>query len=300
MLWIILATISAILSAAAAITQKKVLMRAHALEFSFLVSFVLMILSFALPVTFDAAPFPHLPMMTLLLILGKSVIGGVAFLLVMMALERDQISSVLPLLGLTPAITALLAWGVLGETLSDWEWLGIGLMVVGTYLLERRPVKWRSLPSGERHVSPVLYYIGSALVLFALSSVADQMLIGGEKADPRVVLLYQHIVYCVMFGTLLAIRKAPLASPLASVVQKGREQWPFLLAIAVLTIGYRFTQLEAVKYAPVALVLAVKRTSILYATLGGGKLFSDKHLGMKIAGALLIVASGFIILRNVS
>ena len=119
--------------------------------------------------------------MTLLLILGKSVIGGVAFLLVMMALEREQISSVLPLLGLTPAVTALLAWGVLGETLSDWEWLGIGLMVVGTYLLERRPVKWRSLPSGERHVPPVLYYIGGALLLFALSSVADQMLIGGAK-----------------------------------------------------------------------------------------------------------------------
>ena len=191
MLWIILATVSAILSAAAAITQKKVLMRAHALEFSFLVSFVIMILSFAVPVTSDVAP---LAWMTLLLILGKSVIGGVAFLLVMMALERDQISNVLPLLGLTPAVTALLAWGVLGETLNDWEWLGIGLMVLGTYLLERRPVKWRSLSPGERQDPPVLYYIGGALMLFALSSVADQMLIGVQKADPRVVLLYQHIV----------------------------------------------------------------------------------------------------------
>ncbi len=297
MLWIILATISALLSAAAAITQKKVLMRAHALEFSFLVSFVIMILSLAIPVAFDVAP---ISWVTLLFILGKSVIGGIAFLLVMMALERDQISSVLPLLGLTPAITALLAWGVLGEILSNYEWLGIGLMVVGTYLLERRPVKRGSSASGGHHVLPVLYYIGGALVLFAFSSVADQILISGEKADPRVVLLYQHIVYCVMFGILLAVRKAPLASPLASVVQIGREQWPFLLAIAVLTIGYRFTQLEAVKYAPVALVLAVKRTSILYASLGGGKLFSDKHLGVRIAGASLIVASGFIILRNVS
>jgi drug/metabolite transporter (DMT)-like permease len=293
MLWIVLATVSALLSAAAAVTQKKVLMRAHALEFSFLVSFVIMILSFAVPVAFEVAP---LSWTTLLFILGKSVIGGVAFLLVMMALERDQISSVLPLLGLTPAVTALLAWGVLGETLGEYEWLGIGLMVVGTYLLERRPVQWRSLPSGERHVSPVFYCIGGALLLFALSSVADQMLISGGKADPRVVLLYQHIVYCVMFGSLLVVRKASLAS----LLQKGREHWPFLLAIAVLTIGYRFTQLEAVKYAPVALVLAVKRTSILYASLVGGKLFSDKHLGLRIAGALLIVASGFIILRNVA
>jgi drug/metabolite transporter (DMT)-like permease len=293
MLWFILATCSALLSATAAVAQKKVLMRAHALEFSFLVSLVIMILSFGVPGAVSLAP---LPWLTLAFIIGKSIVGGVAFLCVMTALERDQISSVLPLLGLTPAVTALLAWGALGETLKNWEWVGIGLMVAGAYLLERRPMEWRTPSSGARRIPPSLFYVGGALVLFALSSLGDQILVGGRKADPRVVLLYQHIVYCVIFGFLLMIRRAPLAS----LVRQGREQWPLLLAIAVLTIGYRITQLEAVKYAPVALVLAVKRTSILYASLVGGKLFSDKHLGVRIAGAILIVASGFIILRNVS
>lgn len=74
---------------------------------------------------------------------------------------------------------------------------------------------------------------------------------------------------------------------------------PLIITVAVLTLAYRFTQLEATKLAPVALVLAVKRTSILYASLFGGKLFSEERLTIKLIGALLIVSAGFIILRNV-
>jgi drug/metabolite transporter (DMT)-like permease len=66
-----------------------------------------------------------------------------------------------------------------------------------------------------------------------------------------------------------------------------------------LTVGYRLTQLEATKIAPVALVLAIKRTSILYASFFGGRIFFDDRLRWKLVGGLLIVISGFIILRNV-
>ena len=58
----------------------------------------------------------------LLLLVGKSIIGGTAFLLVMMSLERGQISNVLPLLGLTPAVTALLSLVLTGETM---RWTGV-------------------------------------------------------------------------------------------------------------------------------------------------------------------------------
>jgi drug/metabolite transporter (DMT)-like permease len=293
MVWFILASCSALLSAAAAIIQKKVLLRAHALEFSFLVSLIIMVLSMYVPLTMDITAIPQ---STLLIILGKSVLGGLAFLLVMMALERNQISSVLPLLGLTPAVTACVSFLATGEVLTGWEWIGIGLVVAGTYLLERRPAgnsfSFLSVP----RLPTSHYYIIGALGLFAVSSVADKLLVTGYKTDPRVVLVYQHIVYCVIFGVLLRVRRIPARL----VLQKGREHLPFLVAISALTIAYRFTQLEATKDAPVALVLAVKRTSILYASLLGGKLFSDDRLGVKVAGASLIVASGFVILRNVS
>jgi drug/metabolite transporter (DMT)-like permease len=292
MVWFVLASSSAVLSAAAAIIQKKVLLRSHALEFSFVLSLFIMALSLYIPLSMDIS---GVPVWTLMFIFAKGIVGGLAFLCVMTALERDQISSVLPLLGLTPAVTALVSFLAAGEALKDWEWLGVGLVVAGTYLLERRPTGDGFVNRWSFRLTPSHYYIGAALVLFALSSTADKMLVSGYKTDPQVVLIYQHAAYCLTFGVLLWIRKVPMKV----VIRKGRDQWPYLVAIAILTIGYRLTQLEATKDAPVALVLAVKRTSILYASVLGGKLFSEERLGVKLAGAVLIVASGFVILRNV-
>ena len=101
--WIALATCSALLSAGAAVAQKRTLFRMHALEFSFLVSAAVLALSLFVPFTTDVLALPARALVVLAL---KSLLGGVAFLLVMMALERNPISNALPLMGLTPAVTS--------------------------------------------------------------------------------------------------------------------------------------------------------------------------------------------------
>jgi len=166
---------------------------------------------------------------------------------------------------------------------------------VGTYILESRPSQKVFQPFKEVLRSRTYYYMYAALGLFAVSSVYDKLLVSGFQIDPWLILFYQHIVYCVLFALLLTLRRVSLVS----VIQKGKSQITLIITIALITIAYRFTQLEATKLAPVALVLAVKRTSILYASFFGGKLFSDERLAQKLIGAALIVAAGFIILRNV-
>jgi drug/metabolite transporter (DMT)-like permease len=230
-----------------------------------------------------------------MIIVGKSILGGAAFLFVMMSLEHNPISTALPILGMTPAVTALAALLIIGESLHNWEWLGIGMMVAGTYVLEKRPAQKIFQPIKEIFYSKDHYYMYGAIGLFAVSSVFDKLLVSGYKTDPLVVLFYQHIVYCAMFGSLLLIRKQSFQA----AVQKGTSQLPFIITVAFLTVAYRLTQLEATKFAPVALVLAVKRTSILYASFWGGKIFSDERLVQKLIAGALIVGAGFIILRNV-
>jgi drug/metabolite transporter (DMT)-like permease len=291
MIWFVLATCSALLSASSAVIQKKILFRLTALEFSFLVSAIILTVSLFVPFSVDVA---SIPSSALTILLGKSILGGMAFLLVMMSLQHNQISSALPLLGITPGVTALLALMLLGESLRPWEWVGIGLMMAGTYTLERRPGQKTYQAFKVIFTNKNFYYMYGAVGLFAVSSVADRMLVSGYRIDPLVVLFYQHIVYCTLFGLQLLFRKYSFSTLLI----KGKGQFSLILAAALLTIGYRFTQLEATKLAPVALVLALKRTSILYATFFGGKLFSDDRLREKLLGALLIVVSGFIILRN--
>jgi drug/metabolite transporter (DMT)-like permease len=290
-MWFILASASAICSAAAAIVQKRVLFRMHALAFSFVVSLAVLACSLFVPFTTDITA---LSSSTLLILIVKSFLGGGAFLFVMLSLEHNPISSALPLLGLSPAVTAVLGLVVLGESLRPMEWAGLGLMVVGASVLESRPTEapWRTLRSITFTRSHG--YIFAALALFAISSVADRYLLTGHRSDPLVVLFYQHLVYVGMFGGMLLLRRRKALG----IARSARGQILWILAVAVLTLVYRFTQLEATKLAPVALVLAVKRTSILYATVLGGQLFHEERRWSRLVGAMLIVAAGFLILRN--
>jgi drug/metabolite transporter (DMT)-like permease len=289
--WFGWATASALLSAAAAILQKRVLARVSPLEFSFLLSGVIVLCSLWIPWAADpGAVAPG----TIGIIAARSLIAGVAFLLVMTALASGQISSVLPLLGLTPAVTAILSYFWTGEVLGGWEWLGIVLVIIGASILEAFPSPGRKGPtrplSRRGHLA-----VGGAVLLFALSSILDKTLVSGYRVDPLVLLLYQHIVFVLLFGAILFGRGVSLRA----LREKGRSASLLLGGVAVLTLAYRFGQLEATRDAPVALVLAVKRTSILYASFIGGRLFSEDRLTAKLIAAALIVASGFLILRNV-
>jgi uncharacterized membrane protein len=292
MIWFTLATCSALLSATSAVLQKKILFRLNALEFSFSISLVIVIFTLFIPFSMDVTA---IPLSALSIIVVKSILGASAFLLVMLSLQHNQISSALPLLGLTPAAAALLSLVMLGEGLNSSEWIGIGLMIAGCYLLERRVSSKPLQPFGSMVRTKNYYYIYGAVGLFAISSVFDKLLLSGMRIHPLIILFYQHIVYVLLFTVAILIRRISLRD----VIQKSAAQLPLIIIVALLTVAYRFTQLEATKLAPVALVLAVKRTSILYASLFGGKIFSEERLPLKLIGALLIVTAGFLILKNV-
>ncbi|HUI30515.1 MAG TPA: EamA family transporter [Candidatus Acidoferrales bacterium] len=286
MTWLSFAFISAILSATAAVTQKKILFKIDALTFSFLLSAVIMIMSFGALLIVDVTDVSGI---TLAILILKGVINAFAFVLVMMMLERSDISGTLPLLALTPGITAVLAFAAIGETITAIEMIGLLLMIGGVLLLERRPTGLGNFRAQR--------YIWAALLLFAVSAVMDKVLVSGYKTSPIVVLFYQHAVFLVVYVILFFNRRNSLRQLLT------RKHIPVLLLIglvALFTIGYRLTQLDAVKTGNVAMVLAVKRTSVFYASLIGGKMFSEKHLLIRLAGAAVIIAAGFIILRNVA
>lgn len=289
-MWLLLALVSALFSAAAAVMQKKILFRIDALTFSFMLSIVLMGFSTGTLLFMDAF---HLSSITLFVLIIKSVINAAAFLFVMMALQRGGISSTLPLLALTPGVTALLAYGALGETISKYEILGLSFMIAGIFLLERNE---SAASNNKQWFDSSHWYIGSALILFSVSSVFDKYLVSGIKTPPLVVLFYQHAVFLVLYGGLYFRKHRSLKSFTESGM---RSTVLLILAVAVLTMGYRYTQLAAVKLGSVALVLAVKRTSVFWAALVGGKLFDEKRLVPKLIAAACIIAAGFMILRNV-
>ena len=292
MTWFIIALLSAFLSAFAAITQKKILFNLGALEFSFLLSLVN--LFFSIPFFFFI-DYGTINSFNLLVLFIKSVIGVGAFFCVMLSLKNLEISNALPLLALTPGFIAVFAFIFLGEALKTAEVVGLIILMLGTYILESGNSTKIIFPFSILLKSKYHRFVILALLLFTASSILDKLLLIKLNLSPISLTAFQHIYFAIIFSIVFFIFRKK-TEPLPNITNKINLGW--IALISILTIGYRYTQVVAIGLASVALVLAVKRTSVFWATIIGGKIFSDKDLLKRSIAAVLILIGAILILRD--
>lgn len=287
--WFLLALGSAIFSAGAALSQKEVLFELDAMVFSFLL--FLFVALFSMPVIVYS-DFSGITFAGIAALYVRSVLGAFSFLFVMLSIKNMEISRALPLLALTPGIVALFAFILLKDSLSAIQIGGMFLLLAGTYVLETRAGKDLFEPFKVFIKSKSHHYILGALLLFAVTAITDRALLNNYKFQPEAYFLLQQLFYAFNFSIMIILagrgkRNLSLLKDLKLV------KW--LVLIAVLTVAYRFTEISAIKIAPVALVLSVKRISIFIAVIAGGKLFREENLLKKIIASAVILAGSFLI-----
>ena len=289
--WYWLALLSALLSAFAAIMQKKVLSEITALNFTVIVSVFVALFSTFLIGKVDLSVSGSY---SILVLFGKSIINATAFLCILIALKNLEISRALPVLAASPMAVALLAFILLGESLSLTEVLGMVLIVLGTYVLE--------LKKNENIIAPFRVFVESkyhriiliALGLMSLSAILDKLLLTSFKLPPLTFLVMQNYFFLIIF---LLYRFLSGLKNRNEKLFKGvsKNILIIIVLIAIATIGYRWTQIEATKLGPVGLVIAVKRLSVLFAVLIGAKLFKEENYLRKVLATLTIVAGALLI-----
>jgi len=288
--WYLLALISAFFSAAAAIYEKKALFKEKAIGFSTL--FAIFNLLLAIPFFFFIN-FELVTSSALLVLFFKSILGAAAFLCIMYAIKNLELSAALPLLVLTPGLVAIGAFFILGEALTPIEILGIFLLLVGTYTLQVKTKEKQKLldPVKAFFKTKGYYYIITALILFTITSILDKAILKNFKLPINAFMGFQHLFLAIIF--IIFIISTKKTSELKHTL---KFSWLIILTISVFTIIYRYTQFSAVKIAPVALVLSIKRISVFFAVLIGGNLFHEHNLlirtiatGIMVAGAVLVI-----------
>ncbi len=288
--WYLLAFASALFSAAAAISQKKILFEMNALKFSTILSFVN--IPFALVFLYNSN-FSELNSAALVILYGKSILGAFAFWSVMLALKNMEISGALPQMVLTPGFVALFAFLILGESLTPFSIVGMVLLLAGTYVLEMSGKgtlfePFKVFVKSEHH-----RYIIYALALFTVSSLLDKYLLRDYKMEPYLFVGFQQIFIAVNFFIIfIFVEKSP--KELFDGVNFSKFKW--IVLISFFTVVYRYAHIEAVKIAPVALVLTIKRTSVFFATAIGGKLFSEHKLMQKIIATIIMLVGVYLII----
>lgn len=286
--WYFFAFISALMSATAAILEKRSLFNINALAFSWWLSLFNLLLSFPF---IGFVNFSVIQSKALLVLYMKSVLGAFSFLFVMKALKELAISSSLPLLVLTPAFVAIAAFLFLDEHLSSIEILALGLLLIGTYALQTGSIEGMKKPFTVLLKNRAYLFVLAALLIFTLTSLVDKFLVSDLKLKPEAFILLQHLFLFFNFSImLLAVGKRVINMKI------NKHQIGLIVLVSIVTILYRYTQIWAIKLGSVALVLAIKRTSVFYAAIIGGKLFNEKSLLFKSVCILLMLGGAIIII----
>jgi uncharacterized membrane protein len=121
------------------------------------------------------------------------------------------------------------------------------------------------------------------------------MLLKKFSMAPLALTAFQHLFFAIIFFFIFIFSSR---KNISNVIKGSYNELGWIFLISILTIGYRYTQLLAVSLAPVALVLAIKRTSVFWATIIGGKLFKDTSLLRKSIAVTIIVIGAILILKE--
>jgi drug/metabolite transporter (DMT)-like permease len=288
--WWVLALISALFSGTASILEKKALFREKALSFSTL--FAIFNLFLAIPFFFFIN-YSELTYLGISIIFIKSVLESLAFLCVMNGIKSMELSSAIPLLVLTPGLVAIFAFIFLKENLSNLEIIGIVLLIIGTYILQLRRNQKIFDPFISLFKSKGYVYIIIALLTFTITSILDKAILKNFNVSVNAFMGFQHLFLAIIFVSLILMTKE------RKIINRTlKRTGKLVLLISIITIIYRYAQLQAVKATQVALALSIKRLSVFFAVVIGGKIFKEGNLMKKIIATAIMTIGAILIIHG--
>jgi drug/metabolite transporter (DMT)-like permease len=206
---------------------------------------------------------------------GRMALGVTAMALNFLAMIMLPLAEATAIGFTVPIFSTVLAALLLGEATGPWRWCAVAAGFVGVLLI---------VQPGSGHLP--LAGAGVALVA-ALLTAAVTVVIRRLGATERA----STTGFWFAFSSL-----APLAMLMLAFAQlHDAATWAILAAIALAGGLAQLTLTGALRLAPVALVMPMDYTSLLWATLLGSWLFAELPTPWVWLGAPIIVASGLVI-----
>lgn len=207
----------------------------------------------------------------------------VSFALLAAAYRTGDLSYAYPIMrGSAPLLTALVAGYFVAERMSPGGWSGVIFISAGILLLAAN--QWRS---GRFHVAPTLFALGNASVI-CLYTVVDGLgtrLSGSPFGYVSTMLVIDGVILTV-FVCLRYREKAAM---------QLKARWPFVLGGGVCTWASYAIALWAMTHAPVAMVAALRETSVIFAAIIAAAILKEKFSNVRYAAALLVCAGAILL-----
>ena len=210
-----------------------------------------------------------------------------ALILYTKALKVSPISLTMPFLALTPLFLIIMAYIIVGESVSIYGGIGIMLVVLGSYTLNLHKMKYDLLEP----VKAIFREKGSVMIIlvaFIFSITASLGKVAIDHSSP------------IFFGSFYFILITILFTPIAMVKNRGGLKISKKDILPLSSIGVTFAlmiifHMLAMSLVNVAYMISIKRTSLLFSILYGHLLFKEEKIAEKALGAIIMLL-GFVLI----
>jgi len=208
---------------------------------------------------------------------GSALFNVLGALALMKGLKSGRLGVAVPMRNLVPLFT--LFWGVifLGETLTFILVPATFMVVFGTFLINRSSLRF-SKGAGYGLLSAFMYSIAVIIDKFTLGIIA-----------PR---FYVFLIPLVMSVLLMFYNRNRLKRIWKAFVRR----WRMFVMVGLITAVGSFFTFTAISLADVTVIVPVFRLEVLTSVIAGGVFFREKHMMVRIIGALLLIAGIILIL----
>ncbi len=279
--WYILVLASAILMGVAEVFRKKALSKEHSMQFTTVFFTALFILSFLLiPKINFSINYSQIGLIAL-----KSFLVVGALIMLFRTIKHTDISKTSPLKNLNIIFVVILSVIFLNEKLSWISLLGLGFVLIGTYLVEIKPkVKHHFHPltifKNKYSVYMIIYLIGISIVALL------------DKIVLKTTGIYTYTFFTLMFATifcwLIQFIFYDGMSDLKNAVKQGKN-WIIPAAILGLFSDLLYFSALAMPTVLLSLAIPLRMSSSMISTLFGGKMFHEKNLIPRIIGGIIMI-----------
>jgi len=216
-------------------------------------------------------------------------INILAYVLYLYAIKISPISLSVPFLAFTPAFMIVTGFFILGESINHWGGIGIGLIILGGYILHFKKAQLNLL-------APFIAFLhekGSWFMLIVAVLFAFAAVIGKKAMLHSSPLFFSYYFFLVFNITVLA----GLLMTRKDNWQKILSQSPKGIWLGCLLMVHISFHALAISISTAAYMVAVKRSSILFSVLLSWFILKEANLKYRGFGTLLMfVGMLFIIL----
>lgn len=221
---------------------------------------------------------------------ARIILDPVGIYLYNFSIQYYKISSVLPLLSFGPVFSYIVGILLLKEVPSTTATIGIGLVIVGVYLLNLQKGKPLLDPFKEMYRNKGNLYVVIAAALWGI--LVPFFKLGGSSSSTLFYTGVSSLGVVIVFTLLILIFKRHELKHLKKLRQLGVFAGLGLLDGTILL--FRMIALETGK---AAVVSALNRTSIIFGSIIGGIFFKEKIRDKILPTICMLIGVVLIVLR---